>query len=126
MTMRLARTHIAPVVYAAVAVVSAGWLSAASFTVTRARWDSTATELRVEGTGRSGALVAISNADSGQALGSITVRESRWKFRKTLPASPCRVRAVSDGVTRTVTVQNAPAGCDAGSPTLSSLAISGP
>jgi hypothetical protein len=101
-------------VLAILVVSGAARVGAESFTVKRARWDPGRRELVVEGTGRRGATVAVSDAATAASIGSATVNsEERWRVRQWLSASPCRVVAVSEGSSVTRSVEGAPSTCSA-------------
>jgi hydrogenase small subunit len=78
--------------------------------ITRAEWRTDYSVLRVNGEGNVGAIVKVSDADSGAVLGAVSVgSEGRWRFRQRNPISvPRRIRAESSGIWQERDVRNAP------------------
>ena len=83
-------------------------------TITRAEWHASDLKLFVEGAGRAGREVVVSNAASGEVLATTKVEDNgTWKLTVEKPSPvPCRVRAMSDGETAERSVANAPLDCD--------------
>ena len=102
---------------------------AASLAITRASWDAGDRKLAVAGTAAARQTVALTNADTGAALGTARAEDDgKWKLTlERVSGVPCRVRATQGGASVERAVQGAPANCGGGTTTsLTSLAISGP
>jgi len=67
--------------------------------ITKAEWKSDKSELKVEGDGKPGSTVKVSDADSALLLGTVSVgSDGRWKFSRKNPSPvPNNVKAESDG-----------------------------
>ncbi len=64
---------------------------------------------------RDGRLVVISNADTGETIGTTSIRRGgEWKFRINLKTAPCRIRATINNEYDEKNVKDAPANCDNG------------
>ncbi len=85
--------------------------------ITEAEWDEEDSELEVEGDeGPSGAVVKISNANTGELLGTTIVESSgEWEFEiSNIDPVPCRVRVEINGQFAERDVEDAPDDCDGG------------
>jgi len=94
-----------------------GWRDRNSvFTISQARWDQRRDTLTVSGSGTYRARVTVSNADSGEVIGTDRVYRSSWSVRDRIRRNvPCTVQAEqSDGQVATAAVDNAPSDCDGG------------
>ncbi|MET0065220.1 MAG: PKD domain-containing protein [Candidatus Thiodiazotropha sp.] len=91
--------------------------TSSSFSIDSARWNERRNRLEVRGSGSSGAMIEIFNADSNEQLGSSQVGRKSWSYINRNPDRiPCRVRAEqSDGASDERDVKYAPSDCDAGS-----------
>ena len=91
----------------------AGTAGAQTFTIDRAEWStSDGGRLRVEGNGRNGRTVTISNVGNGAVLGTTTIDDEEWDRRfRGLTQVPCRVRATDGSTTLERAVSRAPANC---------------
>lgn len=87
-----------------------------TFRIKKAEWSAEKLELKVEGEGKFGNMVDVSEASTGARLGMVSVdTEGKWKFRQKNPVSvPRRIRAESNGNWKERDVLNAP-------PSISSL-----
>lgn len=89
-----------------------------AFSINSARWDKDSYYKRivVEGLGRRGQVIAVTNADTGASVGTTTVRYTKWRVRQDNPQRiPCRVRALtSNGETAEKAIDNAPSDCVGG------------
>lgn len=105
---------------AAVASFEVGNGAELTIDISEASWDAGDRELEVEGTWpTNGALVTVSNADTGDVLGSTRVEyddgELGWEFeRERLSVVPCRVLVEIEGEFGEADVANAPSDCDGG------------
>ncbi len=83
------------------------------FKIDEAKWDQEKSRLKVKGNGRNGLDVTVSNAVSGNTIGSDQVDDDEWKVKVySLTAVPCRIKAMqSDGVFAEADVKYAPADC---------------
>ncbi|MGA9573630.1 MAG: PKD domain-containing protein [Lysobacterales bacterium] len=94
--------------------------------IDEAKWESGDHRLVVKGVrGDRGATVIISNADTGETIGTTRVpKGGEWKFEKEIDRSPCRVRATIGKQFAEKAVKDAPANCgDDNSPPPSSVHI---
>jgi hypothetical protein len=100
---------------------------AATFSITRARWDAEDRKLSVRGSGTKDATITVTNTQTGLVLGRPRVdSEGQWRLTVEKPATvPCRVQAAQGSATLQRDVEGAPSSC-AASATLSSLAVTGP
>ena len=83
----------------------------------KTEWKAERSRLIMKGEGKDGETVTVTNAGTGDVLGSRTVSDHKWRLVKRNPASiPCRVQAEqSDGQVAERDVDNAPADCVGGS-----------
>ncbi len=89
----------------------------ADFRIREAKWEPAERELEVEGDrAPAGAPATVSNAGSGQVLGTTTVRPNgEWEFETYDPTPvPCRVRVTIAGQSAESDIQRAPTDCDGG------------
>ena len=93
--------------------------SSTSFSIDRASWDSRRSTLTVSGSGRDRRTVTVSNADTGDVIGTDRVSRSSWSVQDRIRRDrnvPCTVQArQSDGREATAQVANAPSECAGGS-----------
>ena len=78
--------------------------------IASADWRTDYSVLVVRGEGNVGAIVKVSDANSGALLGAVSVgSEGRWRFRQRNPIFvPLRIRAESNGIWKERDVRNAP------------------
>jgi hydrogenase small subunit len=81
-----------------------------TFRIKKAEWSVEKLELKVEGEGKFGNMVDVSEASTGARLGMVSVdTEGKWKFRQKNPVSvPRRIRAESNGIWKERDVLNPP------------------
>ena len=81
-----------------------------TFRIKKAEWSVEKLELKVEGEGKFGNMVDVSEASTGARLGMVSVdTEGKWKFRQKNPVSvPRRIGAESNGIWKERDVLNAP------------------
>ena len=88
--------------------------SSSALKIKEAEWEADEHKLEVEGKGRKGERIVVSNAaDPAQILGSRKLDEKKWEIKVRNPHPvPCRVRVEqSDGQYAEKDVKNAPADC---------------
>ncbi|MGD2119157.1 MAG: hypothetical protein PVG66_12410 [Chromatiales bacterium] len=96
---------------------SSGTLAAAAIelSISEAKWEAGDSLLVVKGKGPARTSVVIRDADSLSVVGNtLSDREGKWRLKKRLSKSPCRVQAAADGFITSKTVENSPGDCGSG------------
>ena len=89
-----------------------------AFIINSARWDKDSYYKRIviEGMGRRGQVIAVTNANTGASVGETIVRYTKWRVRQDNPQQiHCRIRALtSNGESAEKAVEGAPSNCAGG------------
>ncbi len=89
---------------------------AAALVINEVAWEAGDSRLVAAGEGPRRTTIEISNAASGELIGTTRARRSAWTFSKTLSQPPCRIRVAANGESDEMDVKNAGNNCDGGTP----------
>ncbi|MGB5457372.1 MAG: cytochrome C [Gammaproteobacteria bacterium] len=117
--MRLLHKSVLPVVSAvSILTIAPIFISSAdaALQIDRASWDDERNRLTIRGEGDRRQTVTVTNADTGELIGTDQVDRRDWRVRvRDLASVPCTVSAVqTDGQSDQLAVRGAPANCNDG------------